>query len=138
MSSSNKTAHLKLNLWSGTDKPKREDFNSDNQKTEDAFNSLQKISSGTYVGDGKASRSFTLGFQPSAVFITAVGLPCMEAQPDGGVILRSCMAAGQLESFGAGVTSTGFRVFDDSHQNETLTKAELNAQAASYFYVVYR
>ncbi|HCC34488.1 MAG TPA: hypothetical protein DEQ02_02155 [Ruminococcaceae bacterium] len=138
MSSSSKTANLKLNIWSGTDKPKREDFNSDNQKTEEAFNSLEKIRSGSYVGDGQASRVINFGFQPSAVFVAAVGAPGVETRPDGGVILRSGVASAGTQGFGVEVTASGFRVFADSHQGQTPAVSELNAPSVSYFYIAYK
>lgn len=42
MPSSNKTAHLQLNKWSGSDKPKKDDFNSDNQKIDEACRLLEQ------------------------------------------------------------------------------------------------
>ncbi len=38
MSSTNKTEVLRLNQWISSDKPKREDFNYDNQVIENNFN----------------------------------------------------------------------------------------------------
>lgn len=40
MPSSNKTLHLSLNKWLGSDKPKKDDFNADNQKVDDACREL--------------------------------------------------------------------------------------------------
>lgn len=45
MSSSNKTSYLGLNQWTGDDKPKREDFNSDNEKVDLAY---KLLSQGTF------------------------------------------------------------------------------------------
>lgn len=42
MPSSNKTQHLLLNKWLGTDKPKKDDFNSDNQKIDEACRLLSQ------------------------------------------------------------------------------------------------
>lgn len=42
MSSSNKTLHLQLNKWHGSDKPKKDDFNSDNQKIDEACRLLEQ------------------------------------------------------------------------------------------------
>jgi hypothetical protein len=97
MPSSNKTQHLNLNKWLGTDKPKKDDFNEDNQKVDSAWNTLNaaistvqsaqsthggngtihvtageraawnskdKMTIGTYTGNGAGSRKITLGFRP--------------------------------------------------------------------------
>jgi hypothetical protein len=97
MPSSNKTQHLNLNKWLGSDKPKKDDFNEDNQKVDSAWSGLNtalstlqtaqsthggngtihltaaertawnakdKLSMGTYRGDGGGSRKITLGFRP--------------------------------------------------------------------------
>lgn len=42
MPSSNKTLHLQLNKWLGSDKPKKDDFNSDNQRIDEACRLLQQ------------------------------------------------------------------------------------------------
>lgn len=46
MASSNKTTYLGLNRWLGTDKPKREDFNADNQKIDTKVQQLFTTISG--------------------------------------------------------------------------------------------
>ena len=40
MPSSNKTLWLELNKWAGSDKPKKDDFNADNQKLDDACRTM--------------------------------------------------------------------------------------------------
>lgn len=40
MPSSNKTLNLSLNKWLGSDKPKKDDFNADNQKLDDAWKTM--------------------------------------------------------------------------------------------------
>lgn len=42
MPSNNKTLHLQLNKWLGSDKPKKDDFNSDNQKIDEACRLLSQ------------------------------------------------------------------------------------------------
>ena len=97
MSSTNKTDHLGLNNWLGTDKPKREDFNFDNNLIDNAFyshtnnevvhtsaderakwNSPYYIS--TYVGNGSVTRTVETGcpFTPAFGMIFAAGrMPMM-------------------------------------------------------------
>jgi len=43
MPSSNKTSVLNLNKWLGTDKPKKDDFNGDNQRIDDAFGGVSSL-----------------------------------------------------------------------------------------------
>ena len=83
MPSTNKTAHLKLNQWIGTDKPRKDDFNADNaavdaaiaQHVQDAVSHItdQERSAWnqvgyklyTYTGDNSESRTVTLDFSPT-------------------------------------------------------------------------
>ncbi len=86
MPTSNKTEHLGLNQWLGTDKPKRTDFVQDNaaidqavyshtsntevhlsQSDRSAFSS--PAVTGSYVGDGQESQEITLPFSPAAVIV---------------------------------------------------------------------
>jgi len=85
MGSSYKTDFLGLNRWIDSDKPKREDFVSDNELVDAAirqhsrdelihitenerslWNSLggSEIEIGTYAGNGEASRVISLGYTP--------------------------------------------------------------------------
>lgn len=95
MSSSNKTANLKLNSWLGSDSPKREDFNNDNQIIDSAVTShcsdeTVHLISGerekwnnpyyvmTYYGNGASSRTLSYsaaGFTPSWGIIFAANYP---------------------------------------------------------------
>ncbi len=97
MSSTNKTEELELNRWIGSDIPKMEDFNRDNEIIDKTLGehiwdvsmhvtSQQKkewsnpLGCASYIGDGSDSRSVTLnmGFEPSVCFVfatnNAVGL----------------------------------------------------------------
>lgn len=93
MSSTNKTS-LGLNLWLGGDKPKREDFCSDNTIIDKAItthtadevshicaqereNWNNYIYTGVYYGDGQTYRSIETGcpFEPRAVLVFANGVP---------------------------------------------------------------
>lgn len=91
LSSTNKTPSLELNSWIGSDIPSREDFNRDNsiidrvisEHAEDteAHTTAQEKAVwgspyylGTYMGNGSATRSVTLGcdFEPSWGIVFAV------------------------------------------------------------------
>lgn len=90
MAASEKTPVLGLSLWTGTDKPRRADFVSDNQALEtlvgghigsaDLHLSDERrarldtpIEVRTYTGTGTASRSLVFGFPPRAAIVFAVG-----------------------------------------------------------------
>lgn len=92
MSSSSKTENLRLNNWSGSDIPKREDFNMDNSIIDSVLGSHIEDTAvhitneertkwnshyyiGTYVGNNSSSRNITLGcsFEPSWGIVFAVG-----------------------------------------------------------------
>ena len=89
MASNKHTTQYQLNQWQAGDPVLREDFNSDNLKLENALAALAtalatkagndqlsaaeqtipKVSAGSYVGDGTASKSISLPFTPKAVYV---------------------------------------------------------------------
>lgn len=94
MSSTNKTPNLKLNSWIGSDKPKRSDFNADNEiidnvvsshignadmhitsQERDKWNTF--IDVGVYFGDGLNEKKITFNssFEISCVIIFANNRP---------------------------------------------------------------
>lgn len=92
MASSNKTEKLKLNSWAASDKPQRNDFNSDNliidqvlgghvddsnihlTSTEKARVS-RPIQLVAYMGDGKESILLNLSYIPTAVIVYREDMP---------------------------------------------------------------
>ncbi len=94
MSSRYKTANLKLNSWIGSDKPKRADFNADNEiidrefsahindtvshiTQQDRDNWSSFVQTGVYFGDGKSEKTIELNcdFDISCVIIFANNRP---------------------------------------------------------------
>lgn len=95
MSSSNKTENLQLNSWLGSDIPSREDFNNDNSIIDGAVSehvgdTVRHITDEErekwndkpyyftmYVGDGKASRTISVGcpFNPMWGIIFPIDMP---------------------------------------------------------------
>lgn len=94
MSSRYKTANLKLNSWIGSDKPKRADFNADNEIIDREFsahindttlhitqqerdNWSTFVKTEVYFGDGKSERTITLDcdFDVSCVIVFANNRP---------------------------------------------------------------
>ena len=88
------TPNYQLNQWAATDKVLREEFNQDNAKIDAALAAIQaaviqeadqrqeaveavaatvpQIVTGTYTGNGAASRFIDLGFTPKAVYATVI------------------------------------------------------------------
>jgi len=92
MASKNKSEKLGLNLWEGTDRPQRTDFNSDNMIVDEALGThLENTSlhlsekeksrvsaplvSTLYAGDGSGSREITLPCEAQAVMVFCSGMP---------------------------------------------------------------
>ncbi|MBQ8000822.1 MAG: hypothetical protein IJ298_06320 [Ruminococcus sp.] len=93
MPSANKTERLGLNLWEGTDRPQRNDFNSDNaiieqvlgdhmEDTDIHLTSDEKtrvkrpMVTVSYLGDGEAERVVTLPAVVTSVIIFCDSTPC--------------------------------------------------------------
>ena len=66
---SGQTANFGLNQWAAEDKVIRTEFNEDNAKIDAVLAEIPTIVTGSYVGDGSASRFINLGFTPKAVYI---------------------------------------------------------------------
>lgn len=92
MASKNKTEKLGLNLWEGTDRPQRGDFNSDNMIVDEALgghiangdlhlSSTEKervkrpVATQSYIGSGEATLSLSLGTTPSMVVVYCDAMP---------------------------------------------------------------
>ncbi len=157
ISSSNKSAHLGLNLWLGSDKPKREDFCQDNQLIDEAVGEhvadevchlsaqerqdyLRKpYTVGTYTGDGAQSRSIQLGYRPQLGFLFRAGGPavaadCMNYNTD----LFSAMFTSEYASLGVTVTDTGFTVQSLANFDPvTCLSPRLNQSGETYVYVIF-
>lgn len=86
MPSSNKTAHLALNKWLGSDKPKKDDFNSDNALIDAACRNLaQRVdaASETVAAGGEALSAHTAD---AAAHVTAAERAAWNAGRDPMVI----------------------------------------------------
>ena len=66
-----KTTNYQLNQWDATDRVLRTDFNSDNQKIEEALSALADcMITGSYTGDGVVGREIDLGFKPRILMLS--------------------------------------------------------------------
>ena len=75
---SGQTEHYSLNQWQPEDKVLREEFNQDNAKLDTALEKMAtqedvalkaELVTGSYTGNGAATRTISLGFRPRAVFL---------------------------------------------------------------------
>ncbi len=157
MPTENKTANLGLNSWLGTDKPMREDFVSDNEKidkaitdhlndttlhiTEEQITRINKpFEVGIYIGDGQASKTIDLTFQPKLVVVFLRSMPLFEYNSaDGYVICNSAI----FTSGGAGGSLGGSIIFESIQvlQNTTPSNGRLinlNKQNSAYVYIAFK
>ena len=157
MPSSAKTSFLSLNHWSAGDKPKMADFNSDNQKVDIALQGhvqntglhlsgnqsawiAQPFVSGSYTGDGAATRAITLGFRPALLLLQAqehgpLELDTVNQNP----VLRFAIGADGQGSTGLALTATGFTARQaQSNPLTGLSKICLNEKNVVYRYFAIR
>lgn len=153
MSSSAKTDKLRLNKWAGDDKPKREDFNSDNEiidgvlgghvadavihvtpEEKEHLRALYKT--GTYLGTGEAEKTVPLLFNPKTVFVFANNRPFIWTDSDGTVTAGSGAAAGGNHTPGLQISGSGFKASNtDGAASEW--SAALNKSGLTYFYIAF-
>lgn len=153
MPSTNKTSFLLLNKWVASDAPKMADFNSDNQKIDDAvkghcedanlhLTAAQKAwvaapnACGSYSGTGTDNRTVSLGYTPAFLAVFAVGYGPVEFNPgDSFSVVRYGMAAPAGGSFGVALAEGGFTV--RQHQNDPIAgmaRLNLNESGVTYVY----
>lgn len=152
MASSKKSAMLGLSQWILTDKPKMTDFNADNLRVDNFVKEHlasdlhlnqdlrewlgQPTATGSYAGDGAATRTVTLGFTPKLVVVFAqnygpIEVDTINSQPQ----LRFGVGAGGAGSLGLQTTDQGFRVTQTlGNPPAGLTKVCLNQNGVVYQY----
>lgn len=135
-----KTEHYQLNQWDASDYVRREDFNEDNRKIEEALSAIlagcSKIAVGEYDGEASnlgygegCTQDIALGFRPKALFVTtntsfnsatsAMLFGTMSVVSDNKVICE--------------ITDSGFTVGTGKYQNSTIYP-ELNSKYQHYYY----
>lgn len=95
--------------------------------------------SGSYIGTGTATRSISLGFNPSVVIVVGSGYPMMAF--DSSANKYYAMAAVGLNrgnSLGIELTSTGFKVKNGESTVAKNCYPLLNEAASTYFYIAFK
>ena len=153
--STNKTTHYQLNQWEAEDRVLRTEFNQDNAKLDSALTqaaqeraelqaAIPKIVTGTYTGNGAASRTITVGFTPKAVLVCTIsGLmytPSGSGYVYGGLALEGHPVQ-KAKAEGSSVTNynaleivdNGFRVY--CIQLNEYSAVYCNYNGTSYHYI---
>ena len=132
MSSKNKTSNLNLNLWDGSDKPKRVDFNYDNEildsiigahinnsdihLTEEAIAQISSpFTTGSYIGDGASTKIINLDFTPSFIIVFSSNSAFSVYDKDSDKIYSFGAAAGKAYgSSGIKISENSFTVSEST------------------------
>ena len=150
MASKNKTEHLGLNLWQGTDRPQRGDFNSDNMLVDGALgghiaNDTLHLTSAekervkrpvqffSYLGNGSTEASVSLGFTPSVVVVYCEGMPMSVYDSEAACTKVYAAVAGYGAGSSAGVSIVGstVKVVQDTSAQSGIMKC-LNESSKQY------
>lgn len=154
MSSSNKTSYLGLNQFIGSDKPKMEDFNTDNRLLDEKIQQhlqsqlhlneqqRKRLESpsyliGSYTGDGTAKRTILveqpIGF--GFVFMVGEGLHYAVTTLGENHIFSAVMTPKGC-SKGISITSGGFSVLQSGSSTPDGKKNMLNQSGKTYLYLI--
>ncbi len=94
---------------------------------------------GSYFGTGNASRSISLGFQPSFVAVYGAGLPIMSIDSEANKSYAlAAIGTPSSSSVGLEVTSTGFKVKNGNSTVVRLCNPLLNEMGTTYYYIAFR
>lgn len=156
MGSSYKTPHLNLSCFVGTDKPKMDDFNSDNKKIDSAMKIHEDNSNvhvtleekerwnsgaftvGTYCGDGKTKRDVNIGFCPRLCFVFQSGMPLISFDAQTGANICCGVACEQGCTQFVTLTLNGFTIENMSTPSPFGAVPKLNANGQNYVYIAYK
>ena len=154
MASSNYTTNLHLNAWTGSDRPKRADFVSDNNILDTTVGGhvansnihvtaqeKAKISEPyevkVYSGSGESERTISIGFTPKFVLVYKRGVPPVAYSSGANVINCAYGCYGHGSTTGVVVNSSGIVVLETS-VNADGVRVSLNESGAQYTIVAYK
>lgn len=158
MPTSNKTTNLNLNSWLSTDKPKREDFVSDNNIIDSILGShiadevmhlstsdRESLANPFYfdilVGTGDSSYTHVLDIEPQFVFVYLKNKPLIKYDCDNSCTVCNCGIA--VAGYGGteGITLNGSYLKlnqSQSYPSEGGTYTNLNSNAGQYICIALR
>ncbi len=153
MASSNYTPKLHLCAWSGSDRPKRADFLSDNTTIDTQLGghienetlhltAQEKVKVGepfvlkTYAGSGENSRTIVLDFSPKMVIVFKRNAAPVEYLS--GVNVVNCGCVGYGASGSGGVSITGNNVTVTQTAAASGTRINLNESGSQYTVIAFR
>lgn len=129
----NKTEHYQLNQWDPEDDFLRTDFNEDNAKIDAALGSKCGVVFGTYVGDGTASRTISIGFTPDILYTCTqhgnAGSPSGSQMIYGGLCAPGHPVGGNVIT----IVENGFRL---THNDNAFLRPNLTNM--KYHYIAFR
>ena len=157
MPATNKTEHLGLNDWVGTDKPKRSDFTEDNKLIDAAvgghINDTSKhfsesdrerwdglITSGMYFGTGESTYTLNFEFSPKMVLVFLSGKAPAEYNAEGSYPMANWAIAIPTVKSG-GITMSAGKVTLSQSQSAPAsggTFYNLNKKSGQYGYLAIR
>ncbi|MDR1260291.1 MAG: hypothetical protein LBJ83_00985 [Oscillospiraceae bacterium] len=146
MSSSEKTKNIGLNLWKGTDRPERDDFNSDNVLIDKAVGDLRNMVTrptgetgffvGEYVGNGESKRIIKLDFEPRLVFLFCVGDMFLHMCDESGQnVIKAALLIGSKGTMGILPHEKGFVAISALSASPYGKTPLLNEEQKNYVYV---
>ncbi len=154
MPSTHKTDYLGLNQWLGSDKPKRSDFNEDNERIDAAVQThvldnqvhltqeervrwSAPFVTGSYIGNGANERTVSLGFCPTALLVCETDKAPF-AFSSSQTQVRCAFATGHGVSKGVSLCDEGFMVYHPTGTPPDGEMPRLNTAGSAYFYIAYR
>ncbi|MFA9381170.1 MAG: hypothetical protein ACERKO_08925 [Acetanaerobacterium sp.] len=155
MPSTYKTEQMGLNQWLGTDKPKRSDYNEDNERIDTAFathldDGQMHITpgeraawnapfvTGSYTGDGVNGRTIPLDFTPR-ILILSIDVQAPVAITTGGdLFLRTGFATAFGSTKGLSLAEGGFVVHNAPFIPPDGESPKMNMDGCIYFYIAFQ
>ena len=146
------TFNLGLSQWTGTDTPKRSDFNLDNKIIDDKcgkhlFDRVSHITAeerekwnknfivGVYFGTGVAEKNIQVGFKPRFVMVFTADKPLSMINSSE---CNFAIATEHVSSIGLDITDVGFKEYYGSPHVVNGINPKLNEMAVDYCYIAFR
>ena len=159
MPTNNKTQNLHLNSWLGTDKPKREDFVSDNEILDSTISAhttntsvhlsaadrvkleSSRISLIPLTGDGKAAKHHTLDITPEFVIVYLAESPLEEFDKTNNCMICNggvCYGEGYGGTAGMSLTGNTLTLLQSQSVPSSGPFLNLNQSCQQYFCVAFK